>query len=29
VDVGYRFRKVFHVESFTFSQFTVGVGMRF
>jgi hypothetical protein len=29
VDVGYRFRKVFNVESFTFSQFTVGVGMRF
>jgi hypothetical protein len=29
VDVGYRFRKVFHVESFSFSQFTVGVGMRF
>ena len=29
VDVGYRYRKVFHVESFTFSQFTVGVGMRF
>jgi opacity protein-like surface antigen len=29
VDVGYRFRKVFRVESFTFSQFTVGVGMRF
>lgn len=29
VDVGYRFRKVFHVESFTFSQFTAGVGMRF
>jgi len=29
VDVGYRLRKVFHVESFTFSQFTVGVGMRF
>jgi hypothetical protein len=29
VDVGYRFRKVFRVDSFTFSQFTVGVGMRF
>lgn len=29
VDVGYRYRKVFHVESFSFSQFTVGVGMRF
>ena len=31
VDAGYRFRKVFHAgESFTtFSQFTVGVGMRF
>jgi hypothetical protein len=29
VDVGYRLRKVFRVESFTFSQFTVGVGMRF
>ena len=29
VDVGYRFRKVFHVDSFTFSQFNVGVGMRF
>ena len=29
LDVGYRFRKVFRVESFTFSQFTVGVGMRF
>jgi hypothetical protein len=29
VDVGYRIRKVFRVESFTFSQFTVGVGMRF
>jgi hypothetical protein len=29
VDVGYRLRKVFHVESFTFSQFTVGVGMKF
>jgi hypothetical protein len=29
VDVGYRLRKVFNVESFTFSQFTVGVGMRF
>jgi hypothetical protein len=29
VDVGYRLRKVFRVDSFTFSQFTVGVGMRF
>ena len=29
VDVGYRYRTVFHVESFSFSQFTVGVGMRF
>ena len=30
VDVGYRFRKVFGTtEPFTFSQFTVGVGMRF
>jgi opacity protein-like surface antigen len=29
VDVGYRYREVFHVESFSFSQFTVGVGMRF
>jgi len=29
VDVGYRLRKVFRVEAFTFSQFTVGVGMRF
>jgi hypothetical protein len=30
VDAGYRFRKVFGAaESFTFSQFTVGVGMRF
>jgi hypothetical protein len=30
VDVGYRFRKVFRVnEPFTFSQFSVGVGMRF
>lgn len=29
VDVGYRIRKVFRVEAFTFSQFTVGVGMRF
>ena len=29
VDVGYRLRKVFRVESFTFSQFNVGVGMRF
>jgi len=29
VDVGYRYRKVFHIESFSFSQFTVGVGMRF
>jgi opacity protein-like surface antigen len=30
VDVGYRFRKVFRSrESFTFSQFGVGVGMRF
>ena len=29
VDVGYRLRKVFRVESFAFSQFTVGVGMRF
>lgn len=29
VDVGYRFRKVFHAESLTFSQFSVGVGMRF
>ena len=29
VDVGYRFRNVFRVDSFTFSQFSVGVGMRF
>jgi len=29
VDVGYRYRKVFHVESFSFSQFTAGIGMRF
>jgi hypothetical protein len=29
VDVGYRLRKVFRVDSFTFSQFSVGVGMRF
>ena len=29
VDVGYRYRNVFRVESFTFSQFSVGVGMRF
>lgn len=29
VDVGYRLRKVFRVDSFTFSQFTAGVGMRF
>jgi Outer membrane protein beta-barrel domain len=30
VDAGYRFRKVFRAgDSFTFSQFTVGVGMRF
>jgi opacity protein-like surface antigen len=30
VDVGYRFRKVFRSrERFDFSQFTVGVGMRF
>jgi hypothetical protein len=30
VDVGYRFRKVMRVqEAYTFSQFTVGVGMRF
>ena len=29
LDVGYRVRKVFRVEAFTFSQFTVGVGMRF
>ena len=29
VDVGYRYRKVFRVEAFSFSQFTVGVGMRF
>jgi hypothetical protein len=30
VDVGYRFRKVFRAaESFSFSQFSVGVGMRF
>jgi hypothetical protein len=30
VDAGYRFRKAFRsAESFTFSQFTVGVGMRF
>ena len=30
VDVGYRFRKVLRAqEAFTFSQFTVGVGMRF
>ena len=28
VDVGYRYRKVFHVQSFSFSQFTDGVGMR-
>lgn len=30
VDAGYRFRKVFRsVEAFSFSQFSVGVGMRF
>jgi hypothetical protein len=29
VDVGYRLRKIFRVDSFTFSQFTVGVGMKF
>lgn len=29
VDVGYRLRKVFRIDSFTFSQFSVGVGMRF